>query len=556
MEKRKWFCLVVACLCWMVQTSPSTAENIGIGVKANINKLVQTNSCPGCDLKGADLSRMSLAGANLEGANLSGAKIFLTDMAEANLKNANLRGTKFGGTDIARADLRGADLRGADLSGAYVEGAQFDGEFVPTQTYEEEGITEIQSDVYVQDTAKPKVSDIPKEVTIGKRRDFQESPPVLTKSIESTTEAASSEKTSSEPPIDAKGSQGGMQADSWKVIEQKSAAVKQVQPIKEVSFQNDEHVSQDQKTLSDTLSEPVHATSVASDQQLEAVETTDAGKEKMVENSDSKIATAPVSETPTAMKAVSPKKAPTPPAEVKVKGEPGEENKDNSESLWASLKRTLLGSDSASSEQEPSVKKEDQEPKAANVVKEEMTAEDTGKHEQPVVKEEAMGPSTKSSNDNTIVEESLVDTPQKLSSESDREAVKKSMVTQEADSEMSQQVEPEDPRVSKLRDSKKCYHCDLKNLNLAGMDLENGDLEGADLSGANLEGANLEGANLRAARLIGANLINANLEKSDLYKADLTGADLSSANLKDALMDDADITGVSGMQVESVLLTK
>src|SRR3989338_11711181 len=64
-------------------------------VEENIQTLLNTNSCPGCDLSGCELENVDLRGANLEAANLS------------------------------RADLNGADISGASLNGAWVEGADF-----------------------------------------------------------------------------------------------------------------------------------------------------------------------------------------------------------------------------------------------------------------------------------------------------------------------------------------------------------------------------------------------------------------------------------------------
>lgn len=46
------------------------------------------------------------------------------------------------------------------------------------------------------------------------------------------------------------------------------------------------------------------------------------------------------------------------------------------------------------------------------------------------------------------------------------------------------------------------------------------------------------------------------MQDSDLYKSNLAGADLTGADLKDAQMDEADVSGVIGMQVESVLVEK
>ena len=53
-------------------------------VEKNVQRLLKTKSCPGCDLAGADLRQSRLAKANLNGANLSGANLNLADLSGAN----------------------------------------------------------------------------------------------------------------------------------------------------------------------------------------------------------------------------------------------------------------------------------------------------------------------------------------------------------------------------------------------------------------------------------------------------------------------------------------
>lgn len=97
-------------------------------VQENRKQLIETNSCPGCDLSGVNLDRENLTGANLEGANLSNVRLHLATLASANLRNTDLRNAEFGGSDLANADLRGASLGGATFVGAYLVGTQFDKE--------------------------------------------------------------------------------------------------------------------------------------------------------------------------------------------------------------------------------------------------------------------------------------------------------------------------------------------------------------------------------------------------------------------------------------------
>lgn len=85
---------------------------------------------------------------------------------------------------------------------------------------------------------------------------------------------------------------------------------------------------------------------------------------------------------------------------------------------------------------------------------------------------------------------------------------------------------PED--LDRLKATKSCLGCDLRNAVLRGADLERAAMEGVNLMGANLEGANLQGAVLD----------DASLEKANLKKALLSGASLDHAT-----MDDADLSG-------------
>ncbi len=106
--------------CTASKLGMQTSSIYGPAVYDNLEKVRNTNSCPGCDLRGVDLDSGFLSNANLSGANLSGANLSSAMLVEANLSgavlvDANLRG----------ATLRGADLSGADLSGANVYGAIF-----------------------------------------------------------------------------------------------------------------------------------------------------------------------------------------------------------------------------------------------------------------------------------------------------------------------------------------------------------------------------------------------------------------------------------------------
>jgi len=106
-------------------------------VLENKKRLIETNSCPRCDLTGVDLERVNLPGANLEGANLTRANLYLATLTKANLQNAVLKSAVLKGSDLADADLRGTDLRGADFTGAYLIGTKLDRKAISSPSAEQ-----------------------------------------------------------------------------------------------------------------------------------------------------------------------------------------------------------------------------------------------------------------------------------------------------------------------------------------------------------------------------------------------------------------------------------
>lgn len=90
----------------------------------------------GGDLRGADLwdSRLAgiilvdvdLQGAAFEGSNMRGADLTEADLKDANMKDTNLRDAKLVNASLVGANLSGASLRGSDLTGADLTNAQLD----------------------------------------------------------------------------------------------------------------------------------------------------------------------------------------------------------------------------------------------------------------------------------------------------------------------------------------------------------------------------------------------------------------------------------------------
>lgn len=102
-------------------------------------RVLDTRSCPGCNLqdadlvhadlrdarlKGARLQRANLSGARLDGADLRGANLAYTSLAGASLRGADLRGSELSGTDLRQADLTGAVLLPGALSRSHWQQAR------------------------------------------------------------------------------------------------------------------------------------------------------------------------------------------------------------------------------------------------------------------------------------------------------------------------------------------------------------------------------------------------------------------------------------------------
>lgn len=98
----------------------------------NLERLLDTKSCYGCDLSGLDLSGKNLKKVDLEKADLSGCNLEKSDLRKANLKgtllvDANLKKARLDKADFYKADLRGADLTGASQKDADFDGAELEG---------------------------------------------------------------------------------------------------------------------------------------------------------------------------------------------------------------------------------------------------------------------------------------------------------------------------------------------------------------------------------------------------------------------------------------------
>ena len=91
-------------------------------VSDNFNTLINTNSCPGCNLTGVGLSFKDLSGADLNGANLSFSQMIETNLTGADLSDSNLNNADLTGANLTNADISGASTSNTTLTGATLTG--------------------------------------------------------------------------------------------------------------------------------------------------------------------------------------------------------------------------------------------------------------------------------------------------------------------------------------------------------------------------------------------------------------------------------------------------
>lgn len=89
-----------------------------------VQRVLKTGQCPGCDLSGANLAEANLFGANLVNANLSGANLSGANLGSANLTDTNLSAANLTKASLHRATLENTDLSKANLSNAYLRDAE------------------------------------------------------------------------------------------------------------------------------------------------------------------------------------------------------------------------------------------------------------------------------------------------------------------------------------------------------------------------------------------------------------------------------------------------
>jgi uncharacterized protein YjbI with pentapeptide repeats len=106
--------LLTGCLAtFAITASSAVAAN-----PEQVQELITTGQCPGCDLTGADLTGAHLIGADLRNANLTGANLTSANLEGADLTGANLTRTNLTKTFLTNASLDKANLSHANMTSA------------------------------------------------------------------------------------------------------------------------------------------------------------------------------------------------------------------------------------------------------------------------------------------------------------------------------------------------------------------------------------------------------------------------------------------------------
>jgi hypothetical protein len=103
--------------------TPTTESEIG----NDLDKLIETKKCLGCDLSGTNLAGANLTGALMQSASLAGADLTYADLGDAHLTEANLSGADLTMANLTGANLVEANLTGANLANAWLNEADLSG---------------------------------------------------------------------------------------------------------------------------------------------------------------------------------------------------------------------------------------------------------------------------------------------------------------------------------------------------------------------------------------------------------------------------------------------
>jgi uncharacterized protein YjbI with pentapeptide repeats len=581
-------------------------QNIDLAkVQDNRKKLIETSSCPGCELAGVNLSgvnldRVNLTGANLKGAHLSQARLHLATLNKANLQNADLRDVEFGGADLAEADLRGANLRGATFVGAYLVGIQLDKGVALNQPSEESVVENIPTQDAVEKSL-PAQEGLGVTSVVDKKEDKDR----VATSPQPLDEVTG--KKASPPPAEpgffdqtlrsVKGLFGQGESDEKKtVVEKSSATGKPAKITPEAAPSVQAAPKQDVVSTTPPVKEqpPIEAKGKQVvppstepgffDKTLGSVkglfgQGESDEKKTVVEKSVATRETAKVtSETPV-VQAV-PKQdvvADIPPVKdqpvVEVKGtqvaspstEPGFFDKtlgsvkglfgqgENDEKKLAAEKSAASGKTAeVTPETAPVVQAASKHDVVADIPQPPVEVKGTqvaSPSTEPGFFDKTLG-SVKGLFGQGESESKAVTGKHDDDIQKGKQLQGNEMTAAQASENKTDPAAETAKNKALLLETKHCYGCNLAGVDLTGKNMDSADLEGADLSGSRLEGVDFENANLKGTILIKANLRNADLRKADLYKANLSGADLTGAKLDGALLDDAQLSDVVGYELQ------
>ncbi len=487
-------------------------------VQKNFQRLIETNSCPSCDLAGAVLNRIDLSGANLEGANLAGARLYLADLSGANLRNANLQGAGLGGADLARADLRGANLTGAVLEGAYLKDALMDGVVTTRHSADEEGVTGAGETVVVGDDSRSKHKPYTQDVVVAPRQDLATMPPAeAMPAKEKAAAVQGDDQTGAAAPTRLQ-SQATLPEPGPKRLSPMADAVVPATVVPAPP----EHGAGEVVELAAVTKEKVAAAEAA--QAGPAAPVDDRGAAPLPRQAGSGRTPAGTDESPAANKDAM--GGDTEPRDVPGAGEKTTVEVRDEEPARPPEPEQAAAAEQAAQPEEAAGKSSTLAGAAAGSGSEEAAGEPTG-----------AGRAADAAAAGTMGQQTT--------------AVKTTVQKEAATvSGLQPATNPRQVLVERLLDENQCPECDLQGADLSGRRLGDADLERANLRDANLEEADLENANLKGADLRGANLRKADLRGADLYLARLAGADLTGARMEGTLVDSADFTGAVGVPVD------
>ncbi|MGD1941464.1 MAG: pentapeptide repeat-containing protein [Leptolyngbyaceae cyanobacterium] len=126
---KRYYSAIFSLLATVCLTGPALAES---PIPENydpldVQRLLTTNLCPGCDLADTDLSGAHLIGADLRDADLTGANLSWVNLEGADLTGADLTEANLTGAFLTNATLIDADLDNANLAQAQLYFVDFTG---------------------------------------------------------------------------------------------------------------------------------------------------------------------------------------------------------------------------------------------------------------------------------------------------------------------------------------------------------------------------------------------------------------------------------------------